>query len=65
MFNRPATWISIPVETSDCGSRSTTSVRMPRANAAEASPRVTVVLPTPPFKELTLSTCTINHVTVP
>src|SRR6478735_1856595 len=54
----PATWMSMPVETSDCGSRSTTSVRSPLANAAEASPSVTVVLPTPPLRELTLSTCT-------
>ena len=48
----------MPVETSDCGSRSTTRVRTPRAKAAEASPSVTVVLPTPPLRELTLSTCT-------
>src|SRR6478752_4483857 len=54
----PATWISMPVETSDCGSRSTTSVRRPFANAADASPSVTVVFPTPPLRELTLSTCT-------
>src|SRR6478752_5488691 len=54
----PATWMSMPVETSDCGSRSTTSVRRPLANAAEASPSVTVVFPTPPLRELTLSTCT-------
>src|SRR5690606_4288921 len=50
--------MSMPVETSDCGSRSTTSVRRPLANAAEARPSVTVVLPTPPLRELTLSTCT-------
>src|SRR4051794_5057995 len=57
-LSRPATWMSIPVDTSDCGSRSTTRVRTPRAKAAEAKPRVTVVLPTPPLRELTLSTCT-------
>src|ERR1041384_8303454 len=50
--------MSMPVETSDWGSRSTTRVRRPRAKAAEARPSVTVVLPTPPLRELTLSTCT-------
>src|SRR6478736_1865828 len=60
MLSRPATWMSMPVETSDCGSRSTTRVRTPRANAADTSPRVTVVFPTPPFRELTLSTCTAD-----
>ena len=46
------------VVASDCGSRSTTKVRSPLDRAAEASPRATVVLPTPPFRELTLRTCT-------
>ena len=32
-----------------CGSRSTTSTRLPAAIAAAANPSVTVVLPTPPF----------------
>jgi hypothetical protein len=35
---------------------STTRVLRPRANAAEASPSVTVVLPTPPLRELILIT---------
>src|SRR6201991_1346157 len=60
----PATLMSMPVETSDCGSRSTTRVEMPFANAAEASPSVTVVLPTPPLRELTLSTCTSTEPSV-
>src|SRR3954464_9926707 len=54
----PATAMSMPVETSDCGSRSTTRVETPLAKAADASPSVTVVFPTPPLRELTLSTCT-------
>ena len=41
-----------------CGSRSITKVRRPRCMAAEASPSVIVVLPTPPFKALMLNTCT-------
>ena len=53
--------MSIPVETSDCGSRSTTSVRTPRANAADASPSVTVVFPTPPLREPTERTCTSEY----
>ena len=57
-----ATGTSMPVDTSACGSRSTTRVETPRANAAEARPSVTVVFPTPPFKEETLSTCTISRV---
>src|SRR5690606_32819507 len=61
-FRCPATLMSMPVETSDCGSRSTTRVRRPLAKAAEASPSVTVVFPTPPLRELTLRTCTTrNH----
>src|SRR5690606_2134792 len=55
--------MSMPVETSDCGSRSTTSVETPRANAADARPSVTVVFPTPPLRELTLRTCTRSHPT--
>jgi hypothetical protein len=51
---------SSPVEASDCGSISTTSVRSPLANAAEASPRETVVLPTPPLRELKLITRIIS-----
>src|SRR5689334_8684327 len=50
--------MSMPVETSDCGSRSTTRVEIPRAKAADARPSVTVVFPTPPLRELTLRTCT-------
>ena len=46
------------VVASDCGSRSTTKVRSPLFKAAEASPKATVVFPTPPFRELTLSTYT-------
>ena len=53
----------MPVDTSDCGSRSTTRVRTPRAKAADAIPRVTVVLPTPPLRELTERTCTNRYVT--
>src|SRR5690606_39429852 len=61
-FRCPATLMSMPVETSDCGSRSTTRVRRPLAKAAEARPSVTVVFPTPPLRELTLRTCTTrNH----
>jgi len=45
------------VVASDCGSRSTTNVRSPLERAAEANPRATVVLPTPPLRELTLRTC--------
>src|ERR1700710_178737 len=52
--------MSMPVETSDWGSRSTTRVLRPLAKAAEVSPSVTVVFPTPPLRELTLSTCTSN-----
>ena len=40
----PSTQLALP-----CGSRSTTNTRWPACQAAEASPRVTVVLPTPPF----------------
>jgi hypothetical protein len=47
-----------PVVASHWGSRSITKVLSPRAKAAEAKPRATVVLPTPPFRELTLRTCT-------
>lgn len=36
-----------------CGSRSTTSVEMPRSSAAPASPSTTDVLPTPPFNDNT------------
>ena len=46
------------VVASACGSRSTTKVLSPLDKAAEANPKATVVFPTPPLRELTLSTCT-------
>jgi hypothetical protein len=51
-------------ETSDCGSMSMMRVRKPLAYAAEASPRVMVVFPTPPLRELTLTTCTVTTLAV-
>ena len=44
-----------PVLTSPWGSRSITSVESPLCNAAEASPKVMDVLPTPPLRLLILT----------
>ena len=49
---------SSTVEALPCGSRSTTSVRTPRSQAAPASPRTIEVLPTPPLRLTTLTTST-------
>lgn len=58
MVSRESALTPSPVLASACGSRSITRVGMPAANAADASPKVTEVLPTPPFKLLMLTTCT-------